>query len=340
MPLSNADTRQLYGAVETIQRPGTFLLDTFFPEIVEFDSERIDFDVISRGRKLAPFVSPKVPGRPVRTGGYQTKSFAPAYVKPKDTINPARAQRRRAGEQYMGEMSAAERLEALTMDTLDEQRSSILRRKEWMAANALLNGQVTVEGEDYPAVTVDFGRDAALTVTLGGGSQWGDAGVEPLTQLENWSGLTQRKSGIPALDVIMDPVAWSVFRKNADVKDVLDTRRGSESKAETGPIVPISEARFAGEIGDMRFWVYQDYYETEAGVETQLLPDRTVIISSPNLEGIQAHGAILDAELGLLPLEYAPKVWNEKDPSARVAMTQSAPLVVPTRVNHSFRATI
>lgn len=335
--LTSADTRQLHRAVETIHRAGTFFLDRYFPEIIEFDTESIDFDVIARGRKLAPFVHPDVPGKNVRTGGYQTKSFRPAYVKPKESIRPRRAMRRRAGEQYMGEMSAAERLEAITLDALDEQRSSIIRRKEWMAAAALDMGEVIVEGENYPRTVVNFGRHEDLTVALTAGNKWGEAGVKILRTIEDGASDVQAHSGIVATDVILDPKAAQLFREDEAIQKVLDIRRQVSGTMELGPIAPISNGLYLGSIGEFDFYAYQDFFEDDNGDLGKLLPDYTCILTSSALEGVQAHGAIEDASLGLVALEYAPKVWDEDDPSTRMAMTQSAPLVVPTRVNHSKR---
>jgi hypothetical protein len=54
-----------------------------------------------------------------------------------------------------------------------------------------------------------------------------------------------------------------------------------------------------------------------------------------DLGGVQAFGAIMDEEV-LIATEFYPSSWVEKNPSARFIMTQSAPLVVPTRPNNIF----
>jgi hypothetical protein len=248
--------------------------------------------------------------------------------------------KRRAGEPYNGAMSAQQRLEAATMDVLDDHRSAIIRRKEWMAAQALDAGKVTVVGDEYPSVTVDFGRDAALTLALTGTARWGQSGVKPLDLIEDWAGTVQSKSGMAPTDVIMDPKAWKLLRADTAFMNLLDNRRQDGGTMQMGPVNAgdeVSDARYVGNVGDFDFHVYQDFYEDDAGSIQQLIADNTVIMTSAKMEGAQCHGAIQDAELGLVVAEYAPKVWNEKDPSVRMAMTQSAPLVVPVRVDHSMR---
>ena len=338
MPLTNADTRALIGAVETIHPAPAFYLDRYFAELHEFDEESIDFDVISKGRKLAPFVHPDLPGKLVQTGGMQTKSFKPAYLKPKEAIKPSRGQRRRAGEPYNGgTLSASARLEAATMETLEEQRTAIKRRKEFMAVEAIDTGQVVVDGDGFDRVIVDFGRDASLSTGLIDAARWGENGVNPLTAIKAMGARTHKLSGVHATDVVFDPMAAEIFQGDAEIRELLDIRKNRQDEFELGPVDPISSASYLGSIGIYDFFVYQDFALDDDDSEIQLMPDYTVHMLTPAVGGVQAHGAILDAEHGLQPLEIAPKVWNEQDPPVRMAMTQSAPLVVPTRVNHTGR---
>ena len=66
-----------------VHTPSSFLLDTFFPNVQTSDKEEIFFDVTDSKPHISPFVSPLLPGKVVDSGGYQTKSFKPAYVKDK-----------------------------------------------------------------------------------------------------------------------------------------------------------------------------------------------------------------------------------------------------------------
>jgi hypothetical protein len=337
------DTRTLVKVVEDLRRPRAFLLDTFFPFIQTFDTEAIDFDKLETSHKPAPFVHPEVAARPTRSRGFTTRSFTPAYVKPMETVKPGRAMKRLAGERYTGDMTPVARLEATITGILAEQQKSILRRKEIMASEALRTGMVTVEGQDYPKVIVDYGRDTGLTVTLAGAARWGQAGVKPLDSLEDWAGLVQDASGTSPTDVVMDKLAWRLFRENVDVNNVLDNRRGTESPGlETAAVTVgnrISDARNLGSFGDFTFWLYNDTYEDEAGATQRLLPDYTVILGSVDIEGVQAHGAIQDVG-SLQELEIFPKIWDEQNPSTRNVMSQSAPLPVPARTDASFCATV
>ncbi|CAO3406313.1 Type II secretory pathway, pullulanase PulA and related Glycosidase [Azospirillum largimobile] len=58
------------------------------------------------------------------------------------------------------------------------------------------------------------------------------------------------------------------------------------------------------------------------------------------MEGIQAHGAILDPRAGYQALEVFPKSWIEENPGRRMLLSQSAPLVYPRRPNACMCATV
>lgn len=331
-------TRQLVALIDDLRVPRTFLLDTFFPQVHNADTEVIDFDIITKGRKLAPFVSPLVAGKPVKGRGLKTSTFKPAYVKPKEKVDLTMPLKRRPGERYAGDMSTMERHDQIIEDMLEDQTASITRRKEWMAAQAMDAGKVVVEGEDYPKVEVDFGRDASLTKQLTLTARWGEDGVKVLDDLEDWATEVQDLSGAAPTDVILDPKAWKLARKDTDFREVLDNRRGTKSEIELGPLsMPVTGARYAGNSGDFNFWIYQDTYEDDDGNAVKLVPDNTVWLGSAGVEGVQAHGAIMDPRAGLQALEYFPTNWISDDPVAEWLMLQSAPLVIPARANATAR---
>ncbi|RJF81124.1 major capsid protein [Azospirillum cavernae] len=333
MSITLYTTRQMMGVFEEYDAPGTHFLDRYFPRLQTFDSELIDFDVIEKGGvKLAPFVMPTAAGAPVRSKGSVTKTFKPAYVKPMTEVDPNRPFTRRPGERYGGDITPAERRAVVIADILLDHRAQIIRRKEFMAAEILRSGMVTVVGPDYPKVLVDFGRDPALTAALTGAARWGEAGVDPIKTLEDKAALTQEKSGLPATEVTFSPTAWSLFRASDRVERLLDLRRQSSGDVEMGPIArggpDKPKQRFVGSIGDFDFWVYNDVAEDDGGATIKLMGDYQVVQAAPQVDGVQAQGAIRDPRAGYQALEFFPKNWINDNPSAEFVMTQSAPLVV------------
>lgn len=327
--------------VERLDTPATFLLDLFFPTVQNFDTAAIDFDLIKTGRRLAPFVHPDASAKPTSSGGYITKSFTPANVKMLEVVKPGRAMKRAAGERYAGEMTPAERLDAVVFDVLADQERALLFRLEWMAAQALRFGKVKVEGEDYPTQTVDYERDPSLTVNLAGANRWGETGVKTMDSIETWATATQDKCGIAPTTVVMGGGAWKLARADEDFRKVLDIRRQATGNVELGPIKPddVSRARYLGGVGDFEFWTYQQSFEQEGGASERFIDDNNVIMGSPAIEGVRAFGAIQDVG-SLVPQEIFRKVYDTDNPSRRNAYSESAPLVVPSRVNASFCAKV
>jgi hypothetical protein len=213
-----------------------------------------------------------------------------------------------------------------------------------MAAEVLRLGQVTVSGDNYPTVVVNFQRDAALTLTLTGGNRWGQAGVKPLDLVEDWSTLVQTKSGAAARTVIMDPLAWRLFKSDDQVTKLLTYQRGTSLTLSVDPInrgQGNEKARFVGSIGDFDFWVYQDNYVDDNGTDQKVLPDYTVLVGSPQqMEGTRCYGLIQDEKAGYKAQRYFSKSWLEEDPALRWMLLQSAPLMVPYRPNACLCATV
>jgi len=326
-----------------VSAPSLFFLNTFFPEISVSDQEEIFFDVLTGKPRLAPFVSPFVEGQVVRHLGYETKSFKPAYVKDKRVFEDGRPVRRAPGEPISAPLDAmARRQRLIAQDTVD-QIAMIQRRMEWMAAQVLLTGQVTVSGEKYPTTVVNFGRDAALTVTLTGTALWSDAASTPLSDLETFSGYIRTKSGANAVDVVMAQNVYTAFRGKADVAKLVDQSAGLDSRTSLnlGPDMSRDGATYKGQIGDFRLWVYTETYTDESGSSVKFLPDNYLVMaSSTGLEGVRHFGAIKDEAAGFQPLDYFQKSWTQPDPAVRYLMMQSAPLVVPYRPNASLAAKV
>jgi len=346
MPLDLYGAQTLIMVVSGLGQPGGFLLNKFFPRVQDPVAEEIYFDVTNETTQLAPFVSPMVGGQVMRQDGYVTKSLKPAYVKPKNVIDPRQSFRRLPGEKIGGALSAQDRAAATLRNLLEKQLGMITAREEWMAAKALAAGKYTVEGEKYPAKEVDFQRPAGHTVALTTTARWGETGVSPLANLETWANTVFSASGAWPSQVIMTPEAWALFRQDAALKDRLDVRRVLQGDVNVG-VSDTRGGKYMGTVDTFDIHVYQDWYDTDSGPE-RFLPAYTVLmVSDQYLEGTRAYGAIMDQvaiEAGLadgpMAVRYFPRSWMENDPSVRMLMTQSAPLVFPGRPSASFAAIV
>jgi surface antigen len=341
MSLQHYNTMTLMGVLR-VQRPlDTYWLNLCFPQQMTFDTESISFDKVVTTRKLAPFVAPTHQGKVQKRNGYTAKSFTPAYVKPKDEVDPSRVLQRMAGEQLMGSLTPEQRWNAAVADRLRLQKEEITRRWEWMGARAVIDGSVTVSGDDYPTTNVDFGRDTDNTFTLSGGALWSaGTGVDRLGVIEAVRRQVQKaaKSAVTRLTFGLD--AWAAFTENPAVLDLLSNqKRGSDSNfnVNLGEGQPYEYRGYlSGQgTGTLELFTYSDTYETDnAGTEADFLNSGYVVATSPGIQGVRAFGAIKDRS-SLVATPMFPKMWDNDDPSVTYIMTQSAPLMIPTQPDAS-----
>jgi hypothetical protein len=337
-------TTTLLGLLPTLDKPNPWLRNTFFRTEILSPRTEIAFDKLSKRRKLAPFVSPRVPGKVRQPRGRMVTTFEPAYVKPKHEVNPDEAFIRVTGETLGGSLDADQRFDLAVLQNLEDEENEIARREEWMCSEILKTGKVVVAGDDYPAVTVDFARPSDQTVTLLTSARWGESGVSPLDDLRSWATIVANSSGGAVRQVILGASAAEILIKDTDVRAILDNRRQATGSMEMAPTVTGGqgfEAAYLGSIGTFDFWQYTNKYEDESGTTQDYWPEYGVGLIAPSaLDGMMVYGAIRDKRAGLQPLKRFPKMWDQEDPSITWTMTQSAPLPVPSDVNGSFFATV
>jgi hypothetical protein len=317
---------------------------SFFPRQLNFETEEIFFDKVDRDyRKLAPLVVPNVQGKPMTIDGYTSLSFKPAYVKPKHAVDPNMVIERMAGEALgAGSLSLEQRRAAVIAEIMRKHDALLTNRNEWLAAQALIFGAVTLSGEDYPTTTVDFQRHATLTYTLAGAALWTAAGTAtPLADISAARVNAYNRSGAVIRRVVFGGTAWDNFALRVDLKALMDRNYGGLNvniqRAADGFEGQEYMGTYGGIFGggQIDLWVDRSKYVDESGNEQFFLP-QTNVVGFSDVEGVRCFGAIKDM-MALRAMERFPKMWRVEDPSAEYLMTQSAPLMVPKKPNASFR---
>lgn len=345
-------TAVLNRTVEYLPRPNSFILDTFFPMIQAEESEEIHFDIDKSKPRITPFVHPTKAGKVIPNLGFETGVFKPAYAKDKRVFLPNAPLKRSIGETIGGNLSPQQRRDKAVKLTLQDQLDMLTRRETVMAMEALRLGQVTVAGDDYPTVVVNFNRHANLTVALAGGARWGEAGVSPVDNLETWANAALPLSGAAMRTVVLDPLAMALLRADPKWEKMLDreSNRGDRNLPD-GPVTRGTgddSAVYMGRLGTLEIWMYSEPYVDEAGADQNMMPNYTVILGARGqnntgkggLEGTRCYGAIQDEKAGYKATRYFAKSWTDEDPPVRWMMLQSAPLIVPYRPNASMGITV
>ncbi len=336
------DTHTLLGVMEAQAPVPNYWLNLCFNREVAFGTEDIEFEKLTRYRTLAPLVIPTAQGRPTYKKGSTVTRFKPAYVKPKDAVNAAEIISRQPGSLVGPAPSKQQSWDARVADIMSEQRKSIERRWEWLASKAVIDGAVTLVDNDYPEVTVDFGRDANHTVVLTGGDKWDSGTQDILGDINEWRFMArQAKFGGPITRMTVGTNAWAAMAADPAIMELMDTNiRGTQ--------VDLNRGTQQGEVVEymgrldatLDVYLYRDYYEDAAGNTTDFMDAGDVVLTGPNVDGVRCFGAILDKASSFNSMSIFPKMWDEQDPSVTFIMSQSAPLMVPVNPDNTIKATV
>lgn len=338
------DTSTLLGVMKEMFPPSTYWLDLCFGQnMIESEDEWVDFSKLTTGRKIAPFVAPLAHGQPIFSEGADVSRFKPGYIKAKDPVTAQRAIKKRPSEVLSkAPNTPMQRYNAIVADILGEHYNAVVRRWEWMAARAAIDGKVIVEGEGLPARLVDFKRDPNHTIVLTGGARWGQAGVSIKKNVEAWRTMVRRASFGGAVNrITVGAAVWDVMQNDQELVDQLNTlQRGTDANFKTG-IREGDRIEYVGNISPtLPVYVYSEIYEDPILGEVDYMSENDIVMTGPGVEGYQCFGAILDKAAMLQAMRIFPKMWDEQDPSVTQIMTQSSPLMVPLNPNCTLKATV
>lgn len=332
-------------------------LNMFFPNTFYSTQEEIAFGKINASRKIAPFMLPNEPGKPIyRREGESLVSYRPAYTKPKDAIRPTEMLQMTTGElvRRVPLQTPQARYDAEVLRITQFHRNSIQRLWDYMAAKAVLNGTLVVpyyqpNGLPGQSVTIDFGRAAGHTITLGAGARWGEVGVNIFDNLQTWIDVVANAEfGGSVTDIILGSQAAVPFMASADILAKMSTDYSGTTQVlinrgiiNTDPLNPFT---FLGQLSNgLRVWRYSgpaSKFQNDDGSYTDIMDPRDVLLASSAVDGVRAFGAILDNAANLEVSDIFVKMWDQEDPSARFIMSQSAPLMIPTNPNCTLRARV
>ena len=355
IPVSKLDTVTMMEMVNNPARmkpPMTYWLDLCFPLQINFDDEFIEFGDLPSSREIAPLATPLSKGLPGMVDAERVTRIKPAYSKQLDPISASRMVVKAAG---LGEIagqnsfSPAQRFVKKVETMLVTHRHNLTRLNEWMAAQAIIEGQVTLEGDEYPSTNVNFGRAASHDVTLTGAGAWGQAGVSIVDWIETWVAVVQNsKQGGVVNRMTVGTGAWNVMRKDAELLDYLDQKwrapvtdggftmdRSIQTKVING-----EEARLVGMLNNnIELWVFSSWYERD-GATVQLMDPRDIVLTGTSVQGVRCFGVVQDIDANWESAEVWAKMYKEENPSAMNVLTQSAPLMVPISPDATFRGRV
>lgn len=346
--ISIFDPRTMGKVITRMPAVRTFFRTTFFRNVQTFVSKSVDVDFKKGNRKLAPFVHRKIGGKTVPNSGYQTKTYTPPLVAPNKITTVDDLLTRMPGEAlYNGKTPAERAVEKLAKDftELDEM---IVRREEWMCAQAIFTGKIPIVGDGINE-EIDFSFTNTETITVAA-KKWNGASADPIGDLKKWRKEVQKNGFVNCNICVMADDVATAFLANDKVQKMLDVK-GYDLAAIKPRELPngttyIGTLNGEGlDIYSYNEWYLDDWTDPEAPTNKPLVPDGTLALLSTAAEYSVYYGAVTlldEATKQFVTVEgvKVPDSWIERNPSRRFLQLNSNPLPVPHEVDSWFVAKV
>lgn len=321
----------------------TFLRDHYFSNRKTYNTEKIDVDIVGKGnRKMAPFVHPKIGGKVMDREGYKTNSYEAPEVSPERVTTAEDMLKRQPGEVIYGgktpEKRAAEQM-AKDLVYLDEK---IARREEWMCAEALFNGAITITGDGYNGEVISYwsaeAKDKPFTELA---TKWTDESVTAKTIAKDLRDIkrkvTENSGFVPTEILCGRKVIDAILDKLTDAA-MLDNRR--VVMGEINPAHLANGVTYWGHLKDsaLDIYTYEESYTNDAGETFPMVPEDKILMASPKAETTLAYGVVslLDEKAQTMNFYEGDRIpdsyISRKNPSGRVVQIKSRPLPIVHQV--------
>ena len=337
------EPRTMMGVIRKMPPVHTFFRSTFFSNEKTFTTETVDMDYKKGARRLAPFVSRTIGGKAVPNTGYETRTYKPTMIAPDKITTIDDLLVRQPGEQLYSGRTPAQRAVIKMREDFTDLREMIVRREEWMCAQAMLTGKVIVLGEGVKDV-IDFRFSNLLDISADKKKNWKN-GTEhnKYADLKAWHERVQ-KDGFTNCNVcIMASDVATTFLMDETIQKLLDTR--NYALAVIKPTQKENNVTYLGTIHELGLDLYQynewyvdDWTDPENPEELPMVPDGTMMMASTNARFSMYYGAIhmlnqKTEKWETVEGKYVPDTFIEKRPDRRFLSLQSAPVPVPHEVD-------
>lgn len=335
-------TRKMLPIVEEAQKTtNTFLRDRFFTYRPTFDTQKIDFDIIGKGgRKIAPFVNPKIGGVVVTRDGYKTESYEAPELSPMRVTTAEDMLKRLPGEALYSGKSPNERAAEILGRDLSDLDDIITRREEVMCAQALFEGKIDIVGEGYDEEVSYWAHlqtaDKPVTTLT---TKWDASGATADTIMQDLR--TSRRAMIQAggftpRDMILGSRAVDVLISKLVAAQALDSRR-----VDMGQIDPQhlpNGVTYWGYLKDsgLDVFSYDEWYQADDGTEKPMVPADACMLAAHGVKTMLAYGVVSltgDEQVKFYEGARVPDSWVQRaNPSGRIVQIKSRPLPVVQQI--------
>ena len=334
-------------AIQNLVPPlNTFLLKRYFPDGEIFPTPDCIVEYKKGNKIVAPFVLPYKGGISIGRDGYKATKMNPPHIAPQRNLTIDDIQEKGFGEYYGTLKDPAKRAAEFLTKDLADLSEMIDRRREWMAAELLTTGKLTMThyADEYGKKGVDFilqfyeeEFDNEYVPEI----SWKDPDADIYGDL---SRMIQKaaKNGQAVSDLICNPVVVEYIFKNKRMKEVLNSQVAStfinlNFKDLPDGVSHVCTLNIYGRNISV-FSYMEDYSEKnmETGeMETKsLIPEDTIVLAAPKM-GKCVYGMITqmeekDRDFHSYPkLSKVPKIYTDTKTDNRTVIVKSKPIVMP-----------
>ena len=337
------EPRTMMGVIRKLPPVHTFFRSTFFSREKTFVTKSVDMDYKKGARKLAPFVSREIGGKVVPNTGYTTETYTPPFIAPDRVTTIDDILDRQPGESLYSGRTPAQRAVIQMSEDFTDLREMILRREEWMCAQAMLTGKIVALGEGVKD-TIDFRFTNLIDISKDAKRKWKGGTVQnKYADLKAWhekvqkEGFTNCNVCIMASDVVTEFLMDEQIRKLLDVKNyALAVIKPTQKENNVTYIGTIHELGL--DLYQYNEWYVDDWTDPATPVELPMVPAGTLMMASTHAKYSMYYGAISilnqkTEKWETVAGKYVPDTFIKKRPDRRFLSLQSAPVPVPHEVD-------
>lgn len=340
--------------IEKSRPKDTFFLKNIFTKMIQSDNNVINIESLpDNGRRLAPRVSPRVPGLPVNSYGSKVTSFRPTYLKLNTPVDPTGIFDTSSSDPFsvLFDRDPMTRHTNARANIIKDHVSRITQTWEFMGAMAAINGYVDTSYNGNPQERVDFGRDPSLTFVNAPAAYWDASGVSLVSDIRRFrKAMNEADGGGKASIMVVGSNVADVISKSAaegELKELMNKNYGNEGTEMIrglGDDEPISYlGRISGLLDVYEYSaVFEDIDNEGNRVSIKPLGDNEIAMFASNVEGYKAFGRIEDLAAGYksYPIFGRNAVNEHSDPQVEFVAHQSAPIMIPAAPNRTLKATV
>jgi len=331
----NYSSHTYLGVVRKLHPTASMFKAFFFTREIHFDTDEVKLDKVDDSVNMAAFVSPLIDGKVNKNQGFSTQTLMPPHVKDKHDVDLDRVFTRQAGQAPNVNVNSTDKRNAVIIDNFRKEDLAIDQTEQWMASQAVLFGQYNCEGEEHPMININLNRDPDNTIVLSLAARWSEQNFEtynPMDDIEEAAEQSEADVNV----VIMDKLAWRLFKQFKAVKDVLDNRRGTSGSLELALKDLGRKVSWKGQCGNVDIVVNMETVKI-SGNDVQLMPDYGILLCHSNHNEVFCYGRIKD-DRAIRNGEHVSsrymKVFTETgDVEQTYTVTKSSPLALVTKPN-------